>query len=349
MDNDAKLIATAGVAGAAMLASVFLFMKSGQNEDKISEAGATTSKQGSEIAVLKTAIATLTEDVRQLQLESTLNKEKTDAVEATVNEIIAVSPAIEKAMKLRKSRKLSQEKHHAFLENQKRLITEIFDSLDTDHDGFVTQSELKDAFEKHTHASKLLKGATHGTLSPGQYKKGTMGDDEIMACFTALAIDGGKKITKDEFFLKLYAEANIMKIFHDNDTDLDGCLDRDEFNNMMDNDPEIKYMFKMLSSHNSDFYLFEQFDLDGDGKVSAIEFSKKMHIAPALVAKFESIDTNGDGSVDGKELTKALEEDEAFVALLKKKHVNPGKLVKSLDFDGDGEVSLTEFVNRLSR
>ena len=74
------------------------------------------------------------------------------------------------------------------------------------------------------------------------------------------------------------------------------------------------------------------------------------HNAPAaapLRALFEQADTNGSGSLQREELKAALRGDKALQQALQQAGLAPSDVFNQLDADGDGDVTVVEFVDRM--
>ena len=90
--------------------------------------------------------------------------------------------------------------------------------------------------------------------------------------------------------------------------------------------------------------IFEQLDVDGDGRVSFPEFASMMlalispeQITPAARLAFSVFDRDGDGKLDATELTGALR-------ALKRSAADANLLLQQFDIDGDGTLELVEFL-----
>jgi calcium-binding protein CML len=82
--------------------------------------------------------------------------------------------------------------------------------------------------------------------------------------------------------------------------------------------------------------LFNQFDTDGDGAITLAEFKSAMKrqnpkmADKEIEAMMKRLDTNGDGNIDFRE----------FAAM---------EIFKKFDVDNDGEITLAEFKNGMSK
>jgi Ca2+-binding EF-hand superfamily protein len=221
-------------------------------------------------------------------------------------------------------------------------LDKVWVALDQDRDGNVTKKELKEALNRTgLHQDKRLK----------QYFAkvgGKMGGNRaVFAAMDALDQNGDGKISKAEFFATFYLETKLVQAFRSSDADVNGTLSKEEFNKMIDNFPELEVL--MSRRGVKPYYVFEQIDTDQDGRVTVVEFMKKLHGNQLVVNLFDAIDTNRDGVIDKKELAKALNDAEQpeLMGYLKSVGLKPVLVFEQLDLDGDGTVTMLEFMERL--
>jgi len=186
-----------------------------------------------------------------------------------------------------KHRKHNWQKTHDFLASTKQRILEVFNKLDENGDGNITKKELKKALGEDKHTRKMLMGVAHAAgFSYGDAEKET-GDSLPDLIIRDLDVDGNGTISKDEFFRKLYAEANIVKIFHEYDKDNDGKLNEEEFVKMLTIEPEFKMMLNNLlrdidlTSLSSTARVIEE-----DVRVDSATKGKEIHVRQKSLDEF---------------------------------------------------------------
>jgi Ca2+-binding EF-hand superfamily protein len=239
----------------------------------------------------------------------------------------------------------SQTKCHTYLMDMKQNLIDIFILIDEKNTGKVTKEQLAKALANNAHAKKLLKGAMHAAgLGVSKAEK-----NEGLPALVMRSLDDDKDgfITKAQFFKKLYAEVNIVKIFHDYDIDDDGCLSKSEFDNMMNGDPEIELMMEGVGVATDSVGLFSQFDPSNSGRVSCIDFLHKIHLHSRLVDVFMSVDKNGDGEISSSELHAAISKDESLDEIMAECKVHGDWFKQLVGKKGKGNITLDSFLTRL--
>lgn len=94
----------------------------------------------------------------------------------------------------------------------------------------------------------------------------------------------------------------------------------------------------LAAPHGGDF--FEKFDLDGDGTLSQQE------LTDARLQNFDRIDTDANGLLSPLEIEAARETIRERLARRAKFVEQAGEQLKTLDRDGDGNLSRDEFLAR---
>jgi Ca2+-binding EF-hand superfamily protein len=163
----------------------------------------------------------------------------------------------------------------------------------------------------------------------------------------------------------------LKEVFDGIDANKDGSLSRKELEdayakllNTTEEKSGKNWQNLMLDAGlNTDFYVFEQFDTNQDGKVTWEEFSKTLQPAPNielfLKRTFDRLDANGDGIISKEELTDAftrvldiaspLAGNKTFRMLLKDAGINPDSLnFEKLDTNQDGIITREEFEAKLA-
>jgi len=164
----------------------------------------------------------------------------------------------------------------------------------------------------------------------------------------------------------------LKEVFDGIDANKDGSLSRKELEdayakllNTTEEKSGKNWQNLMLDAGlNTDFYVFEQFDTNQDGKVTWEEFSKTLQPAPNielfLKRTFDRLDANGDGFISKEELTNAftrvldiaspLAGNKTFRMLLEDAGINPDTLnFENLDTNHDGIITREEFEAKLGR
>ncbi len=92
---------------------------------------------------------------------------------------------------------------------------------------------------------------------------------------------------------------------------------------------------QMRKGHGDGSKRFEKMDANNDGVLSADEFSSK------FTARFDKADTNSDGIITKEELIDRM--------IRRRFERRASKIIKRMDFNGDGKVSRDEIENRLRK
>merc|ERR1712198_304550 len=172
--------------------------------------------------------------------------------------------------------------------------------------------------------------------------------------FDSYDIDGDGEITYEELVGGMggeYSANEISAIFAMGDTDQDGKISFLEFSKIMipSCQDTLTKFWKCFRNVQSVRETFKKFDADGDAAIDFAEFAEIMiPSAPERIAKlkkcfrnrteieaaFRRFDTNKDGAISFQEMKNGLS--------------NCAISFTVADKDGDGEVSLSEFVDLLS-
>merc|ERR1712070_282928 len=224
----------------------------------------------------------------------------------------------------------------------KAELDKVWVGLDQDRDGSVTKKELSEALNRTgLHNDKRIKQLFAGI-------GGKMhGQRAVFAAMDQLDEDGDGKISKDEFFAFFYLEAKLIEAFRQADTDLNGALSKDEFNKLLSDFPEIEVL--MSRRNLKPVYVFEQLDADSSGTITVLEFLRALHGNQLIVDLFDAIDTDRDGLVTKQELGKALNDADQpqLMKYLKSVGIKPVNVFEQLDLNGDGTLTILEFMTRL--
>jgi len=236
----------------------------------------------------------------------------------------------------------SQTLAQAAIAKVKADLDEVWLALDTDRDGTVTKSELKAALARRGTASDTRVRKLFSSL-PGA-KMG--GQRAVFGAMDAVDQDGDGRISKEEFRALFVLEANLLEAFQASDVNGDGALSPAEFKQMIENHPEIEVLISRRQL--LPVYIYEQLDLDSDGKVTVLEFMKTLHTQQHLVDLFSKCDQNHDGFVDKIELAAALKNDDTLLRRGRAIGLKPVMVFEQLDLNGDGKLTLSEFMRRLA-
>eukprot|EP00092_Neocalanus_flemingeri_P019933 GFUD01021591.1.p1 GENE.GFUD01021591.1~~GFUD01021591.1.p1 ORF type:complete len:639 (-),score=213.67 GFUD01021591.1:258-2174(-) len=224
-------------------------------------------------------------------------------------------------------------------------VVNTFNSWDLDRDGSISFSELQAAVSKS--GQKLSEEEMNGIFVIGDVdQNGEIDLDEFKRMMIPTAYDVVSKFRSVHKTTK-----DVQMAFKKFDSNNDGAIDRSELTNA-------------LSSGGMNFTqqeidaIFNAADVDKDGQVDYEEFICLMcPSAAAIVCKFRSqyknidevkaafkrFDSNGDGALDKKELAAAMKSSGQSYA-----DVEIDAIFSLGDVDGDGEVSLEEFVDLMS-
>ena len=107
------------------------------------------------------------------------------------------------------------------------------------------------------------------------------GQRAVFGAMDAVDQDGDGRISKEEFRALFVLEANLLEAFQASDVNGDGALSPAEFKQMIENHPEIEVLISRRQL--LPVYIYEQLDLDSDGKVTVLEFMKALHTQQHLV------------------------------------------------------------------
>ncbi|MFI5614537.1 EF-hand domain-containing protein [Amycolatopsis sp. NPDC051903] len=152
-------------------------------------------------------------------------------------------------------------------ELQRRKITTVFDAMDVDGDGFLTESDFQALTDRWTH--------TRG-LAPGSPEARRL-TEIMMGWWTTLLaasdIDRDDKVTLDEVLLVVdqlgdmpgAVRATASAMFEAVDENGDGRISREEYRRLIET---------WNGTATDTDTVFPVLDLDGDGYVSAAEFTE---------------------------------------------------------------------------
>jgi Ca2+-binding EF-hand superfamily protein len=224
-------------------------------------------------------------------------------------------------------------------------VIKVFNSWDTNKDGSISFSEL---------SSAVMQGGQR------------LSEEEMNAIFVIGDVDQNGEIDLDEFKRMMMPSASdvvtkfrsahktthdVQEAFKKFDADNDGAIDRQE-------------MTQALSSHGLNFTqqevdaIFKAGDINSNGSIDYAEFVSLMcPSAHAIVTKFRTqyknmddviaafkrFDRNNDGALDKAELTQAMKSSGQSYS-----DIEVDAIFSLGDSDGDGEVSLEEFVALMS-
>ena len=217
------------------------------------------------------------------------------------------------------------------IDHVKAELSEIWRALDADGDDEVTKEELQAALKRR------------GTAQDKRVKKLFSGK---CYAFEQLDQDGNGKITKAEFFSMFYVESKLAQLFKVADTDANGCLSKAEVKKLIEAYPEVAVLMNRRGG-NCDFYVTEQFDQDSDGMISLNEFMRKLHSNQTVVELFTELDKDGSGTISKQEVAEGLKANHALMGKFKRVGIKKNTVFEQLDLNGDGTVTLKEFMARL--
>jgi Ca2+-binding EF-hand superfamily protein len=171
--------------------------------------------------------------------------------------------------------------------NVEQILKGVFESIDTNKDGSLDRAEVSRAF------ADLL---TKSCVKSQKTIKALIMDAGLNPDLTFDELDANKdgKITWEEFREKLQpafdAFAFLKSVFKQLDANADGAVSREELAGSIErildcSDMKSKKSFRNLlqeSGLNTEFYLFEQLDADGNGSITWDEL--EVLLKPAAVA-----------------------------------------------------------------
>jgi len=224
-------------------------------------------------------------------------------------------------------------------------VVNTFNSWDLNRDGSISFSELQSAVTKS--GQKLSEEEMNAIFVIGDVdQNGEIDLEEFKRMMIPTAYDVVSKFRSVHKTTK-----DVQQAFKKFDSNNDGAIDRSE-------------LTKALTSGGMNFTqqeidaIFNAADVDKDGQVDYEEFICLMcPSAAAIVCKFRSqyknlddvkaafkrFDSNGDGALDRKELGAAMKSSGQSYS-----DVEIDAIFSLGDIDGDGEVSLQEFVELMS-
>lgn len=176
-----------------------------------------------------------------------------------------------------------------------------------------------------------------------------------------------------------------QKLFDDADSDGDGAINQDELQKILEKNPRMAQAFSSLSSSSSSdssstaASVFSQADTDGDGKITSSEFTSALTTAreaakaqrgegtdappppPAgdftemLQQVFADGDSDGDGSLTADDLDAMMQQSPGLARDLTSLAgtgtdgtTSAADVLSTLDTDGDGKVTESEFTTAVS-
>jgi Ca2+-binding EF-hand superfamily protein len=163
-----------------------------------------------------------------------------------------------------------------------QMLKSVFDRLDANKDGVVSQDELSANMCQILDCSDLVSQKNVRDLLKDA------GLNPECHLFEKLDMNKDGKVTWDEFKANLRPAVDVTdllkKVFFNLDANGDGTVSKDElsatFSRMLDCSlMKTKKSFRTLISDaglNPDFYVFEQLDINQDGKITWEEFESQL-------------------------------------------------------------------------
>eukprot|EP00282_Hemiselmis_andersenii_P016042 CAMPEP_0114133154 /NCGR_PEP_ID=MMETSP0043_2-20121206/13474_1 /TAXON_ID=464988 /ORGANISM="Hemiselmis andersenii, Strain CCMP644" /LENGTH=1256 /DNA_ID=CAMNT_0001226711 /DNA_START=123 /DNA_END=3890 /DNA_ORIENTATION=- len=257
---------------------------------------------------------------------------------------------------------------------------EVFKSIDLNGDGKVSMSEFKIAMglmptqedvEQELHEAAEIDFDIIDKDGSGyiefdelwadleQRMGGRVSQEVARGMFDELDVNGDGKVSIVEFKMKLglrpkmeevmeEVHADVENEFDQIDADGSGYLEFEEI--WADLEQKLGQSIDREQAES----IFKELDVNGDGKVSLVEFKMKVGVMPTrqeIVEEahneaeeaFDAIDTDGSGYLDLEELWADLQK-RGMVELTREQ---VEEIFKSIDANGDGKVSLAEFKSHM--
>jgi len=224
-------------------------------------------------------------------------------------------------------------------------VVNTFNSWDLNRDGSISFSELQSAVTKS--GQKLSEEEMNAIFVIGDVdQNGEIDLEEFKRMMIPTAYDVVSKFRSVHKTTK-----DVQMAFKKFDSNNDGAIDRSELTSALTSGG-MNFTQQEIDA------IFNAADVDKDGQVDYEEFICLMcPSAAAIVCKFRSqykniddvkaafkrFDSNGDGALDKKELSAAMKSSGQSYA-----DVEIDAIFSLGDTDGDGEVSLQEFVELMS-
>merc|ERR1740121_2803417 len=172
---------------------------------------------------------------------------------------------------------------------EERAMTQlktVFGSVDKNTDGLINKAELADALKRDPKLGALIKEAgmdqSFANLDKLETKTpGCINWDEFQASLKAAAVEevldtgnvAAVELAADE---KAFQE--LKKIYEALDSNKDGAVSREELALGLKQDPNINHLIEEAGL-NTEYYVLEQIDDNGDGRITWDEFESHLRKA----------------------------------------------------------------------
>jgi Ca2+-binding EF-hand superfamily protein len=185
------------------------------------------------------------------------------------------------------------EQHCASVGVNKKQADLLFDEIDTNKDGKISQDEYKNAFGVNMEELKRRMREKWGSIDEG---------------FEAFDANGDGQITEEEFVAackKLGIPKERAQLLHaEMDLNGDGVVTPDEWRKAMGLSRK-DVMEKLSNTFGSPAEALKELDADGDGKITKDEFRAAMEkkgLSPEEIDEmFKKLDADGDGIISPEE------------------------------------------------